>query len=178
MIIDVVDATEASDRHEVETIKKAGGDPIVYYAGLCGAVGQVVSDIMRRAETQGSIGLLRFHGHGAPGMMNIAAGKQSMFQHQSGISLSNLSGTKAELCRLKPYFAKNGRVEFHGCNVAEGPDGQSFLLQLAKIFGVPVSAGTQSQYGGGAKQFKFEGPVHTAKPDGSMMCGLPVQWTL
>lgn len=172
MVIDIVDATEASDRHEVDTIILAGGDPIVFY-GMSGAVNQVVSDIIRKAVLPKSIELLRFHGHGAPGMMNIAAGTQAMFVHQSGISLGNLQSVKAELSRLRPYFAPNGRVEFHGCNVADGKDGQDFLSQLAKIIGVPVSAGTQSQYGGGKNQFKFEGSVHTAKPDGSMMCGFP-----
>ena len=173
MIIDIVDATEASDRHEVETIKKSGGDPITLY-GMSGAVSHVVTEIINRAKNPFTIEILRFHGHGAPGMMNLAAGKEAMFQHQSGISLGNLVAVKSELSRLKPYFSPTGRVEFHGCNVAEGQDGQLFLSQLATILGVPVSAGTHSQYGGGPKQFKFEGPVHTAKPDGSMMCGLPV----
>ncbi len=92
MIIDVVDATEASDWHEVETIRNIGGKPIVM-RGMCGAVEQVVHEIISRAALPGMIELLRFHGHGAPGMMNIAAGKEAMFEHHSGISVGNLEST-------------------------------------------------------------------------------------
>lgn len=172
MIIDVVDATEASDWHEVETIRDAGGKPIVI-RGMCGAVEQVVHDIIVRAALPHQIKLLRFHGHGAPGMMNLAAGKEAMFEHHSGISAGNLDSTAGPLGRLQPYFARRSRVELHGCNVASGPNGQTLLRNLSKIWGVPVSAGTKSQLGGKGNQFVFEGSVHTAMPNGNMMCGIP-----
>jgi len=173
MIIDIIDATEASDRHEIKAIKKGGGTPIVMY-GMSGAVEHMVHQVIMQAVKPGRINLLRFHGHGAPGMMNIAAGKEVHFQHHSGISNSNLGSTKDTLGKLKPYFAKSrARVELHGCKVAKGANGQKLIKDLAKIWGVPVSAGTESQYGGVGKQFKFEGPVHTAMPSGAMMCGFP-----
>jgi hypothetical protein len=172
VIIDVVDATEASDRHEVETIRAAGGTPIVLY-GMCGAVEHIVHQIIKRAGFPGRIKLLRFHGHGAPGAMNVAAGREDYDVHHSGFSTANLSSTTGPLSKLTPYFGPRGRVELHGCKVAMGPEGQKLLRRLAKIWGVPVTAGTENQLGGGADQFTFEGPVHTAMPNGNMMCGIP-----
>jgi len=173
MIIDIIDATEASDRHEVSAIKQGGGNPLVMY-GMSAAVEHMVNQVKIRAVRHGSISLLRFHGHGAPGMMNIAAGKEAHFQHHSGISNSNIESMKGTLDQLKPFFSDRARVELHGCNVAKGASGQKLLKDLAKIWGVLVSAGVDSQYGGVGKQFKFEGPVHTAMPNGTMMCGIPL----
>ena len=172
MIIDVLDATEASDRHEAAAIRAGGSRPIILH-GMCGAVEHVVQEIIARAGTRRRITLLRFHGHGAPGMMNIAAGKAAHFQHHSGVSVGNLGATSGSLAKLTPFFASRARVELHGCKVAKGPNGQKLLKDLATIWGVPVSAGTRNQIGGTGKQFKFEGPVHTAMPGGGMLCGLP-----
>lgn len=172
MIIDVVDATSPQDAHEIIAVKAAGGFPIVIY-GMSGAVSQVVQEIISRAIGHRQITLLRFHGHGAPGMMNFGAGTEAHFEHQSGVSIGNLATVAGQLARLKPYFAPRGRVELHGCNVAQGKQGELLIHGLAALWGVPVSAGIASQYGGGTAQFRFEGPIHTAMPDGSMSCGIP-----
>jgi hypothetical protein len=172
MTIDVVDATSPADAHEVATIKAAGGDPIVM-VGMCGAVADAVGQIIRKAKRPRQITLLRFHGHGAPGMMNIAAGTEPQFEHQSGVATSNLSDVRASLGKLKPYFAPTGRVELHGCNVAQGKAGEELIRGLAILWEVPVSAGVDKQYGGRSHQFVFEGPIRTAQPDGSLGSGLP-----
>ena len=171
MIIDIIDATEAADRHEIMAIKKGGSNPIVMY-GMCGAVEDVVYKIKNRAGQHHVITLLRFHGHGAPGMMNIAAGKDNSFVHHSGISNSNFQATKGTLSELKPFFSQHkARVELHGCNVAKGSKGELLIKNLAKVWGVPVSAGVKTQYGGVGNQFKFEGLVQTADPKGNLTCG-------
>jgi Domain of unknown function (DUF4347) len=172
VIIDVVDATSPQDAHEIQAIKAAGSEPIIMQ-GMCGAVGQVVQEIISRARGHRQIVLLRFHGHGAPGMMNFGAGTEAHFEHQSGVSVGNFGSVASELARLKLFFAPHGRVELHGCNVAQGNQGEKFIRNLALLWGVPVSAGIASQYGGGAAQFQFEGRVHTARPDGSLSSGVP-----
>ena len=110
MVIDVVDATSPQDAHEIQAIKVAGGEPIVM-RGMCGAVGQVVQDIISRARGHRQIVLLRFHGHGAPGMMNFGAGTEAHFEHQSGVSVGNFGSVASELARLNLFFAPHGRVE-------------------------------------------------------------------
>jgi hypothetical protein len=45
------------------------------------------------------------------------------------------------------------------------------LSGIAEILGVPVSAGIHTQYGGGAKTFRFEGPTHTAIAGAGSLAG-------
>lgn len=172
MIIDVLDVTEESDRHEEKAIRASGGRPIVMY-GMSGGVEHMVQQVSMRAGLAGQISLLRFHGHGGPGMMNVSAGKEAHFEHHSGMANSNSKSVSNALRRLRPFFADPARVELHGCNVAQGVQGEQLLKNLARIWGVPVSAGTETQYGGTGRQFTFEGPVHTALPSGAMLCGMP-----
>jgi hypothetical protein len=179
MTIDVIDATNPSDDVEIKTMRSTGVNPIVIY-GTSGAVEQVTNDIIQRAARLGTIELLRFHGHGIPGVMSIGCGSVGSEDHHHALSAqevqpwSHRQSVSPALIRLKPYFAPRGRVELHGCSTGMAHIGQTLLLRLSSLWGVPVSAGTETQTGGcGEVQFTFEGPVTTARPDGSLQCGLP-----
>jgi hypothetical protein len=179
MTIDVIDATNPSDDIEIKTLRSTGINPIVIY-GTSGAVEQVTNDIIQRAARLGTIELLRFHGHGIPGVMSIGCGGVGSPDDHNGLSVwglrpwSHSQTISTGLLRLKPYFGSRGRVELHGCSTGMGHIGQTLLLRLSSLWGVPVSAGTETQTGGcGQVQFTFEGPVTTARPDGSLQSGLP-----
>src|SRR3546814_11998807 len=73
---------------EANDIRRAGGDPMPI-GGMCNGVEQIVSDIVRFAPS-GGVFLLRFHGHGAPGVAGFSAGHGSIpRQHPSSISPDN-----------------------------------------------------------------------------------------
>src|SRR3546814_9584819 len=66
-VIDCIDVFDESlYEMEANDIRRAGGDPMLI-GGMCNGVGQIVSDIVRFAPS-GGVFLLRFHGHGAPGV--------------------------------------------------------------------------------------------------------------
>lgn len=58
---------------EVKNITDVGGTPIVT-GGMCNGVDHVVGRVLHRVADHGRIVLLRFHGHGAPGLMGISSG--------------------------------------------------------------------------------------------------------
>ena len=62
-------------------------------------------------------------------------------------------------------FDAFGSVELMSCSFMSGSDGPPMLQELAYTWGVPVSAGVQTQLAGGTATFRFEGPTRTAFPD-------------
>lgn len=184
MIIDVLDAGDLgrpgkgpkvlSEQKELKSwianVRKAGGDPIVVH-GMSNAIQYVVDRVIGRAIGYGTISLLRFHGHGAPGIMGIAGGMwQDRSRHLSDLGSRRRLAAGAILRELLPYFAPNGRVELHGCSVGKGPAGRRLLLLLSDAFGVPVSAAVKDQYDSeGPQIYLFEGRVRTAYPDGRII---------
>lgn len=191
MIIDVIDAADLGRRWKgksrkfreelreekqdlrswIKGVKEAGGDPIVVY-GMSNALAFVVDEVIGRAGLYGSIELLRFHGHGAPGLMGIAGGKWSeMSRHVSDFGPRRRRLAGRTLAELGPYFAPHGRIELHGCEVAKGHDGRGLIRWIANAVGVPVSAAVRSQFdsGWGPDTYRFEGPVLTARPDGRII---------
>ncbi len=165
--IDVIDAVDPSlVSMEASAIRKHGGDPVVMY-GMSNGVGQASVEIQRRAKHAGSIGLLRWHGHGGPGYMNVSAGKNADPSELSGMGSGTVSSPLTQLDRIKPLMSLIGCVEIHGCNVAQGNAGSQLLQQLARKWDVPVTAGIETQYGGNGdsfKSFRFEGPTKTGFP--------------
>lgn len=195
--------------------------------GMSNGVEHVVRQIEARAAGQGSIILLRFYGHGAPGLMSLTAGTGSLRNSdgrsichdetgQEGFVLPNPMHDRPNVCRtptrdvanevrngrtierfavlrgshvadrttlstgtlphvqqtlarLRPLFVKCGSVELHGCRVGAGRVGGNFLATLARILGVPVSAGVESQQFGATTGQRFEGPVRTAFPRGTQL---------
>lgn len=65
-------------RHETFTPPELRGPGWIANSGMSGGVGQVVRDIEERSRAMGPIALLRFYGHGAPGLMGITGGTGSM----------------------------------------------------------------------------------------------------
>lgn len=172
MIIDFVDIA-SPEMGEVEVIRAQGREPVTLNQSRANSARLMIDAIIERANTvgrQGVITLLRFHGHGLPGMMGISHSEDmSAFTTYSNvISLPVINAQANEFARLRPYFAAGARVEFHGCNVGSGAAGQALLQRLSALWGVPVSAGSRTQIGGGdaSHTFRFEGPVYTANPNG------------
>lgn len=143
--------------------------PIVVY-GMSNAMSYVVDRIIDRAQGPGMISILRFHGHGASGIMSIAGSYgPDMSRHLSDIGDRRRKRTRRILSDLKPYFAPYGRVELHGCSVAQGGKGARLIRSLSRTLGVPVSAGIGYQYDESDDDaFRFEGAVRTAYPNGTI----------
>jgi hypothetical protein len=167
-VIDAVDITDPSlASGEAADLRGAGGNPMIT-GGMSNGVEDVINRIRSRAGGNRSILLLRFHGHGTSGIMGVADGEGHVVVLRSAISLDNLPTLTPVLRRLRPLFVEFGSVELHGCQVARLRDGRTLVRRLAAIWGVPVSAGVQTQYGGGGirRTLRFEGPVFTAFPGG------------
>ena len=167
-----------STQRLINALEKGAGDdglscfpspPIVVY-GMSNAIGFVVDKIKVRAGSYGMIDLLRFHGHGAPGMMGIAGNYGAdMSRHLADLGPRRKRLAGRTLAELRAYFSPFGRVELHGCEVGKGKTGGKLIRRLANAFGVPVSAGIRNQYDSDLSDtFTFEGPVRTAYPGGKI----------
>jgi hypothetical protein len=168
-IIDCVDVFDPSLAElEEDDIRRAGCNPIVI-GGMSNGVEQAVNEIVRAGR---SVFLLRFHGHGASGGAGISAGHWTLdpnFQHRSGINMNNLELLRPVISRLRGVFGPYGCVQFMHCETGRGPNGRQMLSAIADMLRVPVSAGVQTQYGGGSTTFRFEGPTVTAIPGGGSL---------
>jgi hypothetical protein len=175
--IDALDITDP-DILEAEgsAIRNAGGMPILT-GGMCNGVNQVIQSVRLEAgRLGGKIILLRFYGHGAPatvgvsdGVGSVRLGNRRVYLEDSeltSITPGNFATLQASLATLRPQFAAFASVELHGCRIGAGRSGRQLVTQLAKAWGVPVSAGVRTQYAGGSSTFRFEGPVFTATPAG------------
>ncbi len=162
-ILDSVDATDPGILDH-EDIRLVGGTPIVNY-GMSGGSPVVVDRVVAQA-TNNSLVLLRFHGHGSPGHMIVSSGVLD-----TGSALAQEYGPKffSYLRRLGPLFLDYGSIELNGCRVGQGRAGRLLLQGMANAIGVPVTAGIQSQYGGGSSTFRFEGPTRTICPYGQSL---------
>jgi peptidoglycan hydrolase-like protein with peptidoglycan-binding domain len=164
--IDVVDGTDPSlVAMEATDIRNAGGDPIVVY-GMSNGVEFVMQQIAAKAVGPKRVALLRFHGHGNKGMQNVTGGEISGAPHLAGISDGNFVKVQGSLQRISEFFVEFGSVQLLGCNVGGGPKGKALLQKLSTVWGVPVTAGIQTQFGGGVNTFIFEGPTQSAFPNG------------
>ena len=165
-VIDAVDVTDPQDMgYWDEDIRAAGGDPIVSF-GMCSGVRHVRLEIMARARA-GRVVLLRFLGHGAPGLQGVTIGRHGY--PGSDLDTRFLDSMVRALSQMQPIFCGFGSVELHGCRVGAGAVGQRLLRGLSGAWGVPVSAGVQSQLFGGSSTFRFEGPTVTACPHGASL---------
>lgn len=162
-VIDSVDITNPKDMgYEDDAIRRAGGRPLIHY-GMSNGVRVAMQKIQARASGHNTV-LLRFHGHGAPGVMGVSVGTDAEISSEFGVRfLSSLARFVAPLAWV---FSPMGSAELHGCRVGAGKDGRRLVSALSNAWGVPVSAGLRSQYGGGLSTFRFEGPVFTAFPAG------------
>jgi len=155
---------------EPRAIRRVGGNPILI-GGMCNGVEQAVNEIMRTVED--NVFLLRFHGHGVSGVVGISDGKglSDGVDYHSSIDNSNVKILMPILRRLAPIFGPYGNIQFMHCSTGLGKDGRNLLSQIARGVGVPVTAATRDQIGGGVSTFKFEGPTFTAFPNGETLAG-------
>jgi len=172
-IIDCVDVFDEGLYHgDAQAIIQAGGHPILL-GGMSRGVAQAARLIAASSE---NVFLLRFIGHGRAGLQGVAVGKggweeirgKRKIWHSFGEQRSSLHWVNAKnagTLGLQGIFGPYGSVELHGCHVAAGPKGRTFVATLAKQLGVPVSAGTASQ----VSTFRFDGPTFTAFPRGETM---------
>jgi Putative peptidoglycan binding domain len=166
----VVDGTDPSlVALEAADISGIGEKPIVVY-GMSNGIDFVMGRIVGRAAP-GAAGLLCFHGHGNRGMQNVTGGEIYGAPHLAGISDDNFEQVQPSLARLRPIFAGFGSVQLQGCLVGGGPQGRSLLNKLSLTWGVPVTAGTHTQFGGGQGTFRFTGPTATGFPLGNNLRG-------
>ncbi len=176
-IIDSVDATEnvdergrmrgETDRHrewEETDIREAGGRPIVHY-GMTNGFGHVLQRI-RSSSTNGNTILLRLHGHGSPGNQVLSSGKMGGVASEIASDFIDWDYIRDALRILRPIFSPFASVQMMGCKVGRGAGGLRLLAGLAETWNVPVSAGVNTQLGGGPATFVFEGPVRTVFPNG------------
>lgn len=162
--VDVFDATKLTGA--VADFRLVGGNPILI-GGMSNGVQQAVTEICSVAR---NAFLLRFTGHGGPGRARISGGRGELdlsYEGKTGINASNIDQFQAVLSRLRPVFGRYGVVQFMHCSVGQGSKGTIFLTKIANIFGVPATAGINTQRsGGGLPSFRFEGPTKTVAPGG------------
>lgn len=158
-IIDCIDVFDPSlFDNETGDIRGAGGNPLLI-GGMCNGIEQAVSDIVRSAH---NLFLLRFHGHGAPGVAGVSDGHGAVEDHST---FRNDIASRKALTRLRGCFGTYGCIQFMHCNTAQGSRGAAFLGMVASTTGVPASAGINTQYAGGLrKALRFEGPTRTFYP--------------
>jgi hypothetical protein len=112
--------------------------------------------------------LLRFHGHGRSGSVNISAG-QGGPDELNRLNMDSIPVLHTVIPRLKSTFGPYASIELMGCETGRGVEGHEMLRMLASLLGVPVTAGIHTQWGGGTATFRFEGPTFTAVPGGRPM---------
>ncbi len=153
--VDGYDPDVLGDRAHLED-----GDPgvsVVVHGGTCFGLPGAIDRLL--AHPFGRCVLLRFHGHGAPGLMVVTGGGtagSALFPHPT-------EGYRRQIARLRPLFGRFGSIELHGCRVGQGDIGLRSLRIIAEETRVPVTAAYQPQMGG-AFSNRFEGPVRTVFP--------------
>ncbi len=166
-IMDCIDVFDPSlMKLEMKDIAQVGGNPLVI-GGMCNGVEQAVQMIL--AASPGNVFLLRFHGHGNQGVAGISFGQSGYYDERADIDYLNLDVMLPVISRLRGIFGPYGCVQFMHCKTGGGPQGRLLVSSIANALGVPVSAGIQTQYGGGTATFKFEGPTYTSVPGGGTL---------
>jgi hypothetical protein len=168
-ILDCIDVFDPSLLQlEATDIKRAGGNPMLI-GGACNGVAEAVNLILRAAGA-GTVFLLRFHGHGAPGVAGVSFGQGEIgWGERADIDVANFNTLQPTLARLRPIFSDYGNVQFMHCETGSGTKGRRLLQLIANTLGVPATAALHIQYGGGLDTFKFEGPTFTALPGGGSL---------
>jgi hypothetical protein len=124
---------------------------LIESGGMSNGVAQLVTEIRARARGQQSLMMLRFHGHGGPGLVAISAGSRHStggidgIAAQAVISLSLLQTLAPVLTQIRPLMHNFGFVELHSCRIAQGSNGMQFVKQLANVIHAPVRAGMSKQ---------------------------------
>lgn len=124
------------------------------------SVKSMVKNVKEKAANQ-KISRLNILDHGSEEFISIG---------NDLITVQSLSKFSAKLGELKPLFESGGTVHLQQCKIGQN---RPLLLNLAKIFGVPVYAGTGAQ--NSLARFNL-GDYVLAKPDGSFTTGVGRPW--
>jgi hypothetical protein len=134
-------------RHFAEDLHKSG-KPVA--AVLATSVHDGVQGLIKKlhhGNATRKIHVLRFYGHGAPGVQILGANHDIDSKDKSKVIDLDDNGHVRHahlLSSLRHYLVpKVSRVELHGCTVAaqgDTGDGQALLVGLANLFRVPVLA--------------------------------------
>lgn len=164
--IDIFDPALMTNAHDVIA---AGGHPILI-GGMSGGMTVVTQKIL--AMTQ-KLFLLRFIGHGRPGIQAIsfgvggergADGKNHGFGDQrAAFYYGNVQTVR--FLGLQRAFGPYASVQLQGCRVALGVKGRNFVTELAAALEVPVTASPHRQ----RSDFGFDGATFTALPRGGSL---------
>jgi len=171
-IMDCVDIFDPLLVADTETpIKRVGGNPWVI-GGMCNGVEQAIALIL--AASPKNVFLLRFHGHGAPGVAGVSFGQGDVdgaWDERADIDLDTLTVTLPMLSRLRGIFGPYGCIQFMHCQTGRGPQGQKLLSKIAGALGVPATAAVTDQagLGWGNLPFGYTGPTVTAVPRGGTL---------
>jgi hypothetical protein len=160
----IVDAVDVYDptfyKEDASHLRAAGGGPILI-GGACNGVDQMVSLI---AQGKRDVFLLRFHGHGLPGIAGVSDGEEDGVPERSDISAQ--PQVIETVARLQPIFGKYGSVEFIECQTGRGRKGRHLLSLIANRLGVPVTAAVLDQPFGKTWAFRLYGPTVSVFPSG------------
>ena len=171
-VLDVVDVTDPAIVDAVVPDVSQFTVPILIGA-MSNGVGQAITEIKSRARGSGSLLLIRFHGHGAPGLAAISHGTSRLnpginpILAQSVFTIEVVKLLRPLLQGVAPLMHNMGFVEFHSCRVAQGHNGSSMIRDLSAIWQAPVSAGLSRQKGGGNLNFVLQQPAFTSFPGGA-----------
>jgi peptidoglycan hydrolase-like protein with peptidoglycan-binding domain len=173
-IIDCVDIFDPLLVEDTEgPIRRVGGNPQVI-GGMCNGVEQAI--VMILAASPRNVFLLRFHGHGAPGVAGVSFGQADVagaWDERADIDAATLAVTLPMLSRLKGIFGPYGCIQFMHCQTGRGPQGHRLLSRIASTLGVPATAAVTDQagLGWGNLPFGYTGPTVTAVPSGGTLAG-------
>jgi len=158
--IDVWDPTFLKE--DAAYIRRVGGSPLLV-GGMCNGVEQVVSQL----SGWSNVFLLRFHGHGAPGVASTSTGHGELDpkMRERGDIWNNQTIIKT-LGRLATTFGPYGCIEFIECQTGAGTSGRTLLRKLADQTGVPVTGAVHDQPFGKRWSFRLSGPTVTVVPGG------------
>lgn len=165
-IIDCVDVFDFDMiKQEVQPLENLGGAPIVL-GGMSNGIEQAVMEVRKRAQSSG-IFVLRFHGHGAPGLAGASSGEEA-YDPNARADWANTPQTRAALSKLKGLFGPFGCIQFMHCQTGRRQQGKDFLTLVSNATGVPATAAIKDQYSSTIRQLlRFEGPVRNICPGGA-----------
>jgi hypothetical protein len=156
-------------RQFAEERRKAGKAVHVVYATSVSQAVHCLLHQVHRDRRHGMIRVLRFFGHGAPGIQNVGGNRD----FTNDATLIKVVGGHVLHRHLLAHLRKllnpqSSRVELHGCSVAEGGErgpGHALLVKLATLFNVPVLAAAVVQHSLTTGQATFaQGKMYAAIP--------------
>ena len=160
--VDVFDPTFATN--DASYIRKVGGN-VLLTGGECNGVEDVVRRVLQAGR---NVFLLRFHGHGLPGIASISSGEDAL----DPINRADIFASRRIMRILAPLrhlFGPYGSIQFIECQTGGGGAGHKLLGQLSQQLGVPVTGAVLDQPFGRTWSFRLMGPTRTSVPGHSSL---------